>query len=143
MYMILMISFILAVILYWLAEGVTEGYTWAGQKQRLFNKLIHPNAAHNGLMDYHAWRILENVGIWGAVMLAMLIGPSAFWPGIGAWFIGLFLYEASLNYVCSLTMYKETGWKWHILGYNIPWFTGKKIWAFVVIGITILIGTVI
>jgi hypothetical protein len=103
--MVLEILFISCIILYWISEGVTEGYTWASQKQRLANKLIHPNAAHNGLMDYHGWRLFENIGIWGAVIIAYFTDMGAFnffTLGIGAWFVGASLYEMALNYIVSV-----------------------------------------
>ena len=71
--MILSILFCLLIILYWFAEGVTEGWTWSTKARQNKNKLIHPNNKSNGIMDYHGWRILENVGIWGAVILAFFL----------------------------------------------------------------------
>ena len=62
--MILQILFCLLIIIYWFSEGVTEGWTWSTKKRKETNKLIHPNNHNNGIMDYHGWRIFENVGIW-------------------------------------------------------------------------------
>ena len=117
--MILEILFCLLIILYWFTEGVTEGYTWAKPKRRNENKLIHPNNKHNGIMDYHGWRIFENVGIWGTVITTFFLDvplKSFLLLGIGAWFIGTFCYEAALNSVDKGTIYKPVDYKWHILG---------------------------
>ena len=79
--------------LYWFSEGVTEGWTWSTKARKSKNKLIHPNNGKNGIFDYHMWRILENLGIWGAVIIAFLMEGSFekfFWLGVGSWFIGTF-----------------------------------------------------
>ena len=50
-------------------------------------------------MDYHGWRIFENVGIWVAVIVTFLLDCSFekfFWLGVGSWFIGTFSYENTL-----------------------------------------------
>ena len=144
---ILQILFPLSVMLYWIAEGCTEGYTWANGERRNNNKLISGSSNSVALMDYHAWRIFENVGIWGAVVLAFFLETSfmkMFLLGTGGWFMGTCLYEMALNYVASGSIYKKSSFKWHILGYNIPWVTGKGIWALFGFGLAILvIGLVI
>ena len=138
--MILETLFVLAIVLYWFAEGVTEGYTWASSKHRNENKLIHPNDKHNGIMDYHGWRLLENIGIWGAIAIAyFLIIPfkTAALLGVGAWLVGIFCYESALNYVDTGTPWKSKSYKWHILGYDIPWITGKS--TLVLLGLGLLL----
>ena len=140
--MILQILFCLLIIIYWFSEGVTEGWTWSTKKRKQTNKLIHPNNHSNGIMDYHGWRIFENVGIWGAVIVAFLLDCSFekfFWLGVGSWFIGTFSYEASLNYVNKGTIYKPVDYKWHIFGYDIPWWGGKRIYALPTVGLIILL----
>ena len=139
---ILQILFPLFIIMYWFAEGVSEGWTWSSTLRKRTNKLIHPNNWSNGIMDYHGWRILENLGIWGTVVTAFFLDisiQSFFLLGIGAWFIGAFCYECSLNYVNKGTMYKPADYKWHILGYDIPWWGGKRIWILPTIGLVILL----
>ena len=139
---ILQIMFPLFIIMYWLAEGVSEGWTWSTTERKKINKLIHPNNHSNGIMDYHGWRILENLGIWGTVVTAFFLDisiQSFFLLGIGAWFIGAFCYECSLNYVNKGTMYKPVNYKWHILGYDIPWWGGKKIFILPAIGLVVLL----
>ena len=97
-------------------------------------------------MDYHGWRILENVGIWGAVITAFFLTVSIkqfLLLGVGSWLIGTFCYEAALNYVNKGTIYKPVGYKWHILGYDIPWWGGKRIYALPAVGLVILICGII
>ena len=146
--MILTILFCLAIILYWFAEGVTEGYTWAKPKRRKENKLIclHMGKGHAGMFDYHAWRILENIGIWGTVILSFFLDicwSDFFILGIGSWFIGTFCYEAALNYVNKNTIWKPIDFKWHILGYDIPWWGGKRLLALPTIGATLILYAII
>ena len=132
--------FPLSVILYWISEGATEGYTWAGERRNT-NKLIGGSHRKDALMDYHAWRILENVGIWGAVVIAFFLETTflrMFLLGAGGWFMGTCFYEMALNYVASGTIYKKSSFKWHILGMDIPWVTGRGIWALLAVGVTLL-----
>ena len=70
---VIQILFCLLIIVYWFSEVVTEGWTWSTKKRKETNKLIHPNNKSNGIFDYHMWRILENVGVWGTVILAFLM----------------------------------------------------------------------
>jgi len=144
--MLLELLFCLSIVLYWFSEGVTEGWTWSTKKRKETNKLIHPNNHSNGIMDYHGWRIFENLGIWATVILAFLLDSSFskfFWLGLGAWFIGTFSYEAALNYVNKGTIYKPVGYKWHIFGYDIPWWGGKRIYALPITGCLIILYAII
>ena len=87
-------------------------------------------------------RILENIGIWGTVIAAFLLQVSIqkfFLLGIGAWLIGTCLYEFALNYVNKGTIWKPKDFKWHILGYDIPWWGGKRVLALPFVGILLLI----
>ena len=144
--MILEILLPLFIILYWFSEGVTEGYTWANAKRRKENKLIHPNNGKNGIMDYHGWRIFENLGIWGTVITAYFMKPccdvpvkSFFLLGVGAWLIGTFCYEAALNHIYYGKIWKPVDYKWHIFGKDIPWFGGKKSLILVGVGLIIIL----
>ena len=147
--LVLQILFCVLIVVYWFREGVTEGWTWSTKKRKETNKLIHPNNKSNGIFDYHMWRILENVGIWGAVIVGFLMGcyniefGKFFWLGVGSWFIGTFSYEAALNHVNKGTIYKPVDYKWHILGYDIPWWGGKKIFILPATGLIILIYGII
>ncbi|MBC8428455.1 hypothetical protein H8D04_01085 [bacterium] len=140
--MILELLFCLMIIVYWFSEGVTEGYTWAKPKRRNENKLIHPNKKSNGIMDYHGWRIFENVGIWGTVLIAFFLETTIqnfFLLGIGSWLIGSSLYEFALNHICYDKIWKPANYRWHILGYDIPWFGGKKVLVLPIVGLLVLV----
>jgi hypothetical protein len=138
--MILEILFCLTIVLYWIGEGVTEGYTWAGDRRNT-NKLISGSYKKDAILDYHAWRILENIGIWGTVIVGFFLEITIqkfFLLGIGSWLIGTSLYEFALNYVCSGIIWKPVNFRWHILGCAIPWFGGKKVLILPIVGLLVL-----
>ncbi len=141
--MILEILFCLSIILYWTSEGVSEGFTWATKARKKSNKLIcHQfNRGEKGIFDYHAWRIFENIGIWGTVIIAFFLDITLkkfLLLGVGSWLIGTCLYEFALNYVNKNTIWKPVDFKWHILGYDIPWWGGKRVLALPVVGFSVL-----
>ena len=70
------IIFILSIILYQFAEGCTEGYTWANKTRRKENWLICGNfgGGDKGILDYHAWRICESIGIMGIDIISICFG---------------------------------------------------------------------
>ena len=141
--MILEILFCLSIILYWTSEGVSEGFTWATKARKKSNKLIcHQfNRGEKGIFDYHAWRIFENIGIWGTVIIAFFLDITLkkfLLLGVGSWLIGTCLYEFALNYVNKNTIWKPVDFKWHILGYDIPWWGGKRVLALPVVGLSVL-----
>tara|TARA_R100000908_G_scaffold55644_2_gene30954 strand:+ start:379 stop:831 length:453 start_codon:yes stop_codon:yes gene_type:complete len=145
---LLQILFCLFIVLYWVSEGVSEGYTWATKTRKKKNKLIctHMGKGDAGMFDYHAWRIFENMGIWGAVIIAFCLNISFnkfFLLGLGSWLIGTCLYEFALNYVNKNTIWKPIDFKWHILGYDIPWWGGKRVLALPVAGLIVLIYGII
>ena len=145
--LILQVLFPIFIILYWFSEGVSEGWTWANKTRQKKNKLIclHMGKGHAGMFDYHAWRIFENLGIWGTVIIGFLMGgydvsfKKFFFLGLGAWLIGTCLYEFALNYVNKNTIWKPIDFKWHILGYDIPWWGGKKIFILPATGLIVLL----
>ena len=142
--LILQILFPIFIILYWFSEGVSEGFTWSTKTRKKKNKLIclHMGKGDAGMFDYHAWRIFENLGIWGTVIVAFLLEISFkkfFLLGLGSWLIGSCLYEFALNYVNKNTIWKPIDFKWHILGYDIPWWGGKRVLALPVAGVIVLI----
>jgi len=102
---LLMMAFLL---IYLIAEGVTEGYTWARHTDRAYdNYLVRggfntmPNA--NGILDYHAWRMLECLGILGAIVSMLFLAYSfrilAIKALIGIWIFGNAIYEFCLSYI--------------------------------------------
>ena len=116
--------FVFSLMLNQFSEGATEGYTWDDSKQRRGNKLICGRKGKgDGILDYHAWRLLENAGIAGAVLMAPMV-DGLLQHFVGGWLVANFLYERSLNYVDFGILYPEKP-PYHILGYEIPrkwWF---------------------
>ena len=121
--MIGQILFTIAMVIYWLSEGCTEGYTWANKTRRKWNKLIcgSINSESKGKLDYHAWRLGENIGIVGCIFSVLLI-PS-FWSLLltfgGSWMLGYFVYERALNYVVSGDPFVKKS-AYHLMGITIP-----------------------
>jgi len=76
---------LLFIVLYWYAEGMTEGATTL---YRWENSRAYPSG------KYHAWRFLEAVSIFGAVYSASLVLPS-FTGLVGAWLLGYFAYNVA------------------------------------------------
>ena len=117
--------FTIAMVTYWLSEGCTEGYTWAKPKRRKENKLIF-GAIHKGkrdgvgYLDYHAWRLGENIGMVGSIFSAFLF--SNIWSLLltfgGSWMLGYFIYERALNYVCLGSPFASKG-PWKMMGIEL------------------------
>ena len=117
--MIGQLLFTITMVIYWLSEGCTEGYTWASKKERKENKLIFGSITKGkrdgvGYLDYHAWRLGENIGMVGSIFSAFLF--SSFWSlsltFLGSWMVGYFVYERALNYICSGSAFTTKGpWK--------------------------------
>ena len=69
--------FIASMWTYWFSEGCTEGYTFANSDRRKENKLISEHKGKGeGVLDYHAWRLGENIGTVGAVASAYMISSE-------------------------------------------------------------------
>ena len=117
------ILFTIAMVIYWLSEGCTEGYTWANAKQRKSNKLICGGigTGSKAKLDYHAWRLGENIGIVGCIFSVLLIPSflSLLLTFGGSWMIGYFVYERALNYVVSGDPFVKKS-AYHLMGITIP-----------------------
>ena len=123
--MIIELCFLLFMVVYWLSEGCTEGYTWANAKRRKSNSLIFGSVnkkgkpSGKGILDYHSWRLGENIGTVGCILAAYSLGmwiETNFYDLImiwlGSWMIGYFVYERALNYICSGSAFTTKGpWK--------------------------------
>ena len=124
--MIGQLLFTISMVIYWLSEGCTEGYTWAKPKRRKENKLIF-GAIHNGkrdgvgYLDYHAWRLGENIGMVGSIFSAFLFTSfcSLLLTFLGSWMIGYFVYERALNYVVTDNPFVTKG-PWKMMGIELP-----------------------
>ena len=124
--MIEQLLFTITMVTYWLSEGCTEGYTWASKKERKENKLIFGSITNGkrdgvGYLDYHAWRLGENIGMVGSIFSAFLF--TSFWSlsltFLGSWMIGYFVYERALNYVVSGDPFVKKN-DYHLMGITIP-----------------------
>jgi len=120
------LAFVIFMLIYWLSEGCTEGYTWAKGDRRKQNKLIFgqiTNGVHsgNGMLDYHAWRLGENIGMVGCIFSAYYIESlwSIGFTFIGSWMLGYFIYERALNYVCLGKSFTKKG-TWKMMGIELP-----------------------
>ena len=135
------ILFTIAMVIYWLSEGCTEGYTWANAKQRKSNKLICGGigTGSKGKLDYHAWRLGENIGMVGSIFSAFLF--TSFWSllltFLGSWMIGYFVYERALNYICLGDPFSAKG-PWKMMGIEIP-RSNTFDWAVAGIGLGLVI----
>ena len=147
--MILEIFFLLFMVIYWFSEGCTEGYTWAKPNRRSKNKLIFGsinkkgNKNGEGVLDYNAWRLGENIGTVGCILTAFTIGSTGgsyiglglVW--LGSWMVGYFVYERALNYVCSGDAFVKKG-AYHMMNITIPRSNAFD-WGVCVVGLIIFI----
>ena len=122
--MILELCFLFFMVVYWFSEGCTEGYTWANKARRSKNALIFGSVnkkgkpSGQGIIDYHAWRLGENIGTVGCILAAFTLGSvgvsfySLVLVWLGSWMVGYFVYERALNYVCKGSAFTTKGpWK--------------------------------
>jgi len=87
------ILFFIAVLMYCMGEGVTEGFTWAGTEEIDRNRLVGPNDDGKRL-DYHAWRAIETFGIFG-----MMIHFDSFMLAVGSLLVGYNFYHSALCHI--------------------------------------------
>ena len=122
--MILELCFLFFMVVYWFSEGCTEGYTWAKKARRSKNSLIFGSVnkkgkpSGQGILDYHAWRLGENIGMVGCILASSTLGTvgvsfySFVLVWLGSWMVGYFVYERALNYICSGSAFTTKGpWK--------------------------------
>ena len=145
--MIESILFTFSMLIYWVSEGCTEGYTWASKEKRENNKLIFGSISNNkrsgiGYLDYHAWRLGENLGNVGCMLVAYMLGKwcdfgfydlISVW--LGSWMVGYFVYERALNYVCSGSAFTTKG-PWKMMHISIE-RSSKFDWAVCILGLII------
>ena len=145
--MILELCFLFFMVVYWFSEGCTEGYTWANAKRRKSNSLIFGSVNKKGkpsgvgLLDYHGWRLGENIGMVGCILAGSTLGTigvsfysfALVW--LGSWMIGYFVYERALNYICFDDAFKLKG-DYHLMKITIP-RSNKFDWAVCILGFVI------
>jgi len=117
-----------SILLYMLAEGCTEGYTWANPVQRKLNILICGSKISRlkpkGKLDYHTWRNLENIGIGGAIFSAFLFTSflGLVLTTVAFFCIGLFIYELALNYINEGKFHVDKVYRLGNLEIPFPWW---------------------
>ena len=141
------LNFLLFMVVYWLSEGCTEGYTWANAKRRKSNKLIFGSVnkkgkpSGQGILDYHSWRLGENIGTVGCILAGFTLGVidvnfySFVLICLGSWMVGYFVYERALNYVCFDDAFKVKG-EYHLMNITIP-RSNKFDWGVCILGFVI------
>lgn len=116
-------GFLAMMWIYWFSEGCTEGYTFANSDRRKKNKLIcERKGKGDGVLDYHAWRLGENIGTVGAVTSAYIIAsePLNFAMLLaGSWLTGTWIYERALNHVFSNSLFPQKS-PYSLMGLEIP-----------------------
>ncbi len=120
------------ILLYFVGNGATEGYTWADSTQRLENPVIRGGVEGDGFLDYHGYRTFETGFVFFASFCLLGIG------GLGTSMVGLFIYERILNFVDKGIWFKEAGWEYYIVGFTIKRYMWQD-FAVLIIGV-VLIG---
>ena len=117
------IVFIISMWLYWFSEGCTEGYTFAKPKRRKENKLICGRVGEGvAKVDYHTWRLGENLGTIGVLVGAYFSTAAVLNFGlflVGSWLTGIWIYERALNYVFCGEVWDANKTEYHLLGWVI------------------------
>lgn len=100
--------FVFCIVLYHIAEGITEAMTWLGRTQD-----IAPGI-------YHRYRLMEGIGIVGAMVGAYGIARSPVRFGmllVGAWLIGWAAYEAAYTMKVKCGLWKKP-YPWRVRGFG-------------------------
>lgn len=136
----------LCVIIYYIARGCIEGYTFASHDRRLDNIFINAGGVYlkeRGIFDYHTWRAIEQGAIMGAVILAYFINTSM-WTFIllliASISIGWTLFECIINYICHDNI--DENKVFNIGKYAIPFPAWVKYMG-VVLGVVIIVLVVV
>ena len=115
--------FIASMWTYWFSEGCTEGYTFANSDRRKENKLICEHKGKGeGVLDYHAWRLGENIGTVGTIASTYMVSsePLNFAMLLaGSWLTGTWIYERALNHVFSNNLFPQKP-PYSLMGLEIP-----------------------
>jgi hypothetical protein len=73
-------------------------------------------------VDYHTWRLGENLGTIGLLVGAYFSTAAVLNFGlflVGSWLTGIWIYERALNYVFSNDLFPQKE-PYHLLGLTIP-----------------------
>jgi hypothetical protein len=119
-----------------MVQGILEGWIWASPERRINNKIICGNkgTGANGIIDYHAWRLLEELCILCGIYGGYKYSGNHFWSIlIGSWYLGVFLYERLLNHIVFDDCWHNKPY-FNLMGYNLP--SGNiRDWMYLAIGI--------
>ena len=110
-----MIIVFLSIVIYYIARGCIEGYTFTTHEKRLSNIFINPGGKwrtlSKGIMDYHTWRYIEQIGVMLALAFSFLGAEANIFvfalTVIAAIALGWTFYESILNYIHSGEHYQD------------------------------------
>lgn len=133
------------IILYFMGQGMTQGFTFSTPKRRKENKLIRNQYKRRdnqkGFFSYHAVRVLmQNLGMAFVVIGTFFIKVTFLrftWWVIGWGLIGLFLYERFFNAVSYGILFPKKD------DYDLKKISFKRTWKQDVIALLIGIGLLI
>ncbi len=135
------IALVLSLILNQTAQGFIEGWIWADKKRKVKNPyIVVLKDRGNGFLDYHAWRLVENVGQLSAVVSAFYVGDlmSLALAGVGGWLMANFFYERALNIVDFGEWFPQKP-LYKLMGIEIPHKPWRD-WVILALGIGIVSG---
>ena len=118
-------TFLIGVFLWSLAVGLREGFTWNG---------------HTGLplLDYHAWRMVEYLGVLLIVYALTNLEKTIMFVG-GVWVMLFTVYEPALNWMVGKTpLFFNNDNPYTILGFTFNWGVVLQI-LFTALGFYLLI----
>jgi len=102
--------FIIFVWMYFMGEGVTEGFTW-----RDLTYIMSPD-------EYHIWRLVENLGVLGAVYCYGVLEHYHWIFYTLTILSGLSVYEMAYNVTrYKKLLYNKTS-KWFFIPHPPGWF---------------------
>ena len=113
---------IISIVLWSLAVGLREGFTWHGGDMPL--------------IDYHSWRYIEQIGIVLFVLSIANLYKTIFYIGLN-WSMVFTIYEPALNFMGSgkLQWFIDSN-PYTIMGYSVNQGTKYQI-LFTVIGLAL------
>lgn len=142
------ICYILAmvgVLLYFIGEGITQGFTFASKQRRKSNPIVRNTykrlEGEKGFLTYHGVRIfIENLGMLLVLISAFFININFFmyaWFLLGWTGIGLFIYERMFNLVSYGELFpKKANYDLNKINFKRTW---KQDFIVLFIGIGLLV----
>ena len=122
------------------AQGFIEGWIWADKEKKVENPyiVIHKGKG-KGVLDYHAWRLVENAGQLSAVVASFYVGDvgSLVQSAIGGWLMANFFYERALNIVDFGELFPQKP-PYKLMGIEIPHKPWRD-WVVLALGIGVFV----